>query len=306
MGTPKEAYLRLSEDVRRKIEETAVALYAQHPYNAVTARLICRTLKINSATLYRWFDSKDDLYIYLMKTLMDKETFPENLVWDMDDFIVQKIRTGECYTDNERKFLVSWQHIPENVLAKLVFEGVFFDDALIRYNLLRMQQAGEVRPNLNIDFTVYIYSTLSYNIQRFINERGIEDPEEVRNIQHFAYYDLLRLGIKGQYAENENEKSVGDLHLSTPAIQWRGCKCDYILAFLFYCTIRKEGIPACLSKTEPFTMVLAAPIPAIFALPAAALQRWEITWNPKQTKMCLMPGEWTSCPALFRRFPTGA
>lgn len=210
MGTPKEAYLRLSEDVRRKIEETAVALYAQHPYNAVTARLICRTLKINSATLYRWFDSKDDLYIYLMKTLMDKETFPENLVWDMDDFIVQKIRTDECYTDNERKFLVSWQHIPENVLAKLVFEGVFFDDALIRYNLLRMQQAGEVRPDLNIDFTVYIYSTLSYNIQRFINERGIDDPEEVRNIQHFAYYDLLRLGIKGQYAENENEKSVGD------------------------------------------------------------------------------------------------
>lgn len=75
MGTPKEAYLRLSEDVRRKIEETAVALYAQHPYNAVTARLICRTLKINSATLYRWFDSKDDLYIYLMKTLLDRETF---------------------------------------------------------------------------------------------------------------------------------------------------------------------------------------------------------------------------------------
>ena len=90
MGTPKEAYLRLSEDVRRKIEETAVALYAQHPYNAVTARLICRTLKINSATLYRWFDSKDDLYIYLMKTLMDKETFPENLVWDMDDLLFRK------------------------------------------------------------------------------------------------------------------------------------------------------------------------------------------------------------------------
>jgi AcrR family transcriptional regulator len=176
----------------------------------VTARLICRTLKINSATLYRWFDSKDDLYIYLMKTLLDKETFPENLVWDMDDFIVQKIRTGECYTDNERKFLVSWQHIPENVLAKMVFEGVLFDDAPIRYNLLRMQQAGEVRPDLNIDLTVYIYSTLSYNIQRFINERGIEDPEEVKNIQHFVYYDLLRLGIKGQNAENENEKSVGD------------------------------------------------------------------------------------------------
>ena len=51
MGTPKEAYLRLSEETRRKIEETAVALYAQHPYNAVTARLICRTLKINSAPL---------------------------------------------------------------------------------------------------------------------------------------------------------------------------------------------------------------------------------------------------------------
>ena len=96
------------------------------------------------------------------------------------------------------------------MLAKLVFEGVLFDDALIRYNLLRMQQTGEVRPDLNIDLTVYIYSTLSYNIQRFINEKGIDDPEEVKNIQHFVYYDLLRLGIKGQYAENEREKSLGD------------------------------------------------------------------------------------------------
>ena len=172
MGTPKEAYLRLSEDTRRKIEETAVALYAQHPYNAVTARMICRTLKINSATLYRWFDSKDDLYIYLMKTLMDRETFPENLVWDMDDFIVQKIRTGECYTDNERKFLVSWQHIPENVLAKLVFEGVLFDDALIRYNLLRMQQAGEVRSDLNIDF-IYMLNQASGDRQILAKQLNI-------------------------------------------------------------------------------------------------------------------------------------
>lgn len=156
MGTPKEAYLRLSEDTRRKIEETAVALYAQHPYNAVTARLICRTLKINSATLYRWFDSKDDLYIYLMKTLLDRETFPENLVWDMDDFIVQKIRMGECYTDNERKFLVSWQHIPENVLAKMVFEGVLFDEAPIRYNLLRMQQAERFAPTSILFNSVYL------------------------------------------------------------------------------------------------------------------------------------------------------
>ena len=105
MGTPKEAYLRLSEDVRRKIEETAVALYAQHPYNAVTARLICRTLKINSATLYRWFDSKDDLYIYLMKTLMDKETFPENLVCSLPD------RRSGCLTDRkyfQYSFLHQW------------------------------------------------------------------------------------------------------------------------------------------------------------------------------------------------------
>ena len=210
MATPKEAYLRLSEETRQKIEETVVALYANQPYNEVTARLICRTLKINSATLYRWFESKDDLYIYLMEKLYQKGAFPEDLIWDLDDFLVQEISQDDAYTENEKQFLLGWTQLPEPVMIKLVFGGVFSEEKLIRNNLVRMQRSGAVRADIDVDLTAYIYNTINYNIQRYINERGIEDPEEVGRIQHYVYYELLRLGIKGHYDENKGKESMDD------------------------------------------------------------------------------------------------
>ena len=210
MATPKEAHQRLGEETRQKIEETAVALYANLPYNEVTARQICRTLKINSATLYRWFESKDDLYIYLAEKLYKKGAFPEDLIWDLDDFLMQEVSQDDAYTEDEKKFLLGWTKLPEPVMIKLIFGGVFSDEKLIRNNLVRMQRGGAVRENIDVDLTAYIYNTINYNIQRYISERGIEDPEEVGRIQHYVYYELLRLGIKGHYDENKGKESMDD------------------------------------------------------------------------------------------------
>lgn len=210
MVTPKEAYWRLSDAARQKIEETAVALYAHLPYNEVTARRICETLKINSATLYRWFESKDDLYIYLMEKLYKRRAFPENMIWDMDDFLVQEVNEDDVLTEDERLFMLSWANVPDAVMIKVVFGGAFSEEKLTRYNLERLQRLGEVRPEIDIDLTVYLYDTLMYNIQRYINERGIKDPDEMVRIQHYVYYDLLRLGIKGHYDEKREKQSMGD------------------------------------------------------------------------------------------------
>lgn len=209
MATPKEAYLRLSEETRQKIEATMIGLYAHLPYQEVTARLLCQTLKINAATFYRWFNSKDDLYIYLAEKLYSKSAFPENLVWDMDDFLMQEVNQENAYTEDEQAFLLGWTKLPEPVMIKMVFNGVFSDEALVRYNLTRMQKEGTVRADVDVDLTAYIYNTINYNIQHYVAERGIEDPKEVGRIQHFVYYELLRLGIKGQYDENKGKESTG-------------------------------------------------------------------------------------------------
>lgn len=210
MATPKEAYLRLGEEKQQEIEEAVIALYANLPYNEVTARLLCRTLKINSATFYRWFDSKDDLYIYLAEKLYNRCAFPGDLEWDMDDFLMQEVNQENVYTEDERKFLLDWTKLPEPVMIRLVFGGVFSDEALLRYNLTRMQREGKVRADIDVDLTAYIYNTINYNMQHYINERGIDDPNEVGRIQHYVYYELLRLGIKGHYAENKDKESTGD------------------------------------------------------------------------------------------------
>lgn len=202
MVTPKGAYLRLREDVRRDIEEKVMALYAHLPYEEVTARLICDTLGINLTTLYRWFDTKNDFYLYLMETMTAKTTVPADSVWDMDDFLQYAADDEMKLNDEETLFSFSWIHAPRDVMASLVFDGYDPDDELVRNNLTRMQREGRIRADVDIELTSFIYNTIAYNIQQYIDAHGIDSPEEVVRIKHYIYYKLLRNGIKGHSDED--------------------------------------------------------------------------------------------------------
>ena len=60
-----------------------------------------------------------------------------------------------------------------------------------------MKRTGEIRADIDVELTTYIYNTIVYNIQSYIATKGIEDEEEVVRIQRYVYYSLFRLGIKG-------------------------------------------------------------------------------------------------------------
>ena len=59
----KAAYLRLPEARRQEIIEKSMDLYLEYPYKEVTIRRIVERLQINMNTFYRYFASKDDLYL---------------------------------------------------------------------------------------------------------------------------------------------------------------------------------------------------------------------------------------------------
>lgn len=197
MSTPKKAYLNLQEEVRQQIESKAIALYGRMPYQEVTARVLCDELEINPATLYRWFESKDELYIYLMKTVMDKIAIPADTEWSMDDFLIQDTSSGKGLTEEEMLFSKSWIHAPGHVMWELIRQSSLSEQDLVRCNLERMKRTGEIRADIDVELTTYIYNTIVYNIQSYIATKGIEDEEEVVRIQRYVYYSLFRLGIKG-------------------------------------------------------------------------------------------------------------
>lgn len=197
MSTPKKAYLNLQEEVRQQIESKAIALYGRMPYQEVTARVLCDELEINPATLYRWFESKDELYIYLMKTVMDKIAIPADTEWSMDDFLIQDTSSGNGLREEEMLFSKSWIHAPGHVMWELIRRSSLSEQDLVRCNLERMKRTGEIRADIDVELTTYIYNTIVYNIQSYIAAKGIEDEEEVVRIQRYVYYNLLRLGIKG-------------------------------------------------------------------------------------------------------------
>ena len=80
---------------------------------------------------------------------------------------------------------------------ELIRQSSLSEQDLVRCNLERMKRTGEIRADIDVELTTYIYNTIVYNIQSYIATKGIEDEEEVVRIQRYVYYSLLRLGIKG-------------------------------------------------------------------------------------------------------------
>ncbi len=58
------------ERKRRHILENASRIFAKHDYHSVSMEEVARTARVGKGTLYRYFDSKEDLYLALLDSAL--------------------------------------------------------------------------------------------------------------------------------------------------------------------------------------------------------------------------------------------
>ena len=59
----KSAFERLSLERKKKLIDTAMDLYFEMPFEEITIRILVDRLGINMNTFYRYFETKDDLFL---------------------------------------------------------------------------------------------------------------------------------------------------------------------------------------------------------------------------------------------------
>lgn len=63
---PKETFLNLSEEKKRKIFDAAVDEFAVHRFSEASINQIIKNAEISRGSFYQYFNDKEDLYLYIL------------------------------------------------------------------------------------------------------------------------------------------------------------------------------------------------------------------------------------------------
>lgn len=191
--SPKPAFQRLAADKQQQLLETVMQLYIDHPYEEVTARMLCKSLGLNPATFYRYFESKDSLLFYLVSILQDRYLAYEldrlnRLGVDENSYFPQfDTDKPEYYTQREDQFLLACNRFPRDVIHSLVFALAGQYQAYYRAVLERERAAGKLRADADIDLIAYMYATTGYNLMVYCQDRDMSQEEYVKRKEYFFY-----------------------------------------------------------------------------------------------------------------------
>lgn len=87
---PNKTYINLPEERKSEIIEIALKEFLEHDYDSASLNQIIKNLGITRGSFYRYFDSKEELYRYLIdETMKQKNEFINlNIELDSNDFFI--------------------------------------------------------------------------------------------------------------------------------------------------------------------------------------------------------------------------
>lgn len=205
---PKPAFYRLPEEKQKSLLNIAAQLYIERPYEEVTARLLCKSMEINPATFYRYFESKDGLLFHLVETIQSKSLAYhmeelERLGVDENSYFPQFSQEKPAYlTEQEEQFMLACNRFPQEVVHDIMFHLAGSNQTYYREILKREQAAGKLREDVDIDLIAYMYATTGYNLMVYCTEQGM-DHEAYVNRKIYFYYDFFYHGILARERKRE-------------------------------------------------------------------------------------------------------
>ncbi len=206
---PKQTYFNLSDDKKARIRSAVIKLFCTLPYEDVTTRLLASESGISKGSLYQYFDSKDEMYIFFIDQIY--ADLVQAGIWNN-----QFIKKPDSH-EEEMAFIDSLFHAPANVLLQY-----YFSTRTISYRLNYEKTAariasGEISENINIGLLQFLNSGMSLIDKMYARAIDIDSVDQQRlfmeeNMVTHLYFHQTMARIYGEeYAAYLAEKgSVTD------------------------------------------------------------------------------------------------
>jgi len=148
---------------KEQIEQKAMELFWKHGFKKITIDEICKKANVSRKTFYTFFDNKNALIIYLYSKTID-QAYAE-----YDKVIKSNIPFSEKLEKLLNQKIESTQHLSMEFVSDLYHPDAgelltFFNQVIeqsmqfMRNFLIEAQKTGDIDPQLNIDYIMFILS----------------------------------------------------------------------------------------------------------------------------------------------------
>lgn len=203
---PKSTFFNLSEEKQRHILCVGYKIFINKPYEDVTIRDIVSEAEIPIGSFYRYFEDKDDLYIYMIdqienkiyKSLLERKLKTSLMV--IGNTSVELLK--EVLTEEEFKLDQTFNDVPESLLVKYYYHE--FNQNIkeeYRKNLLSLKDKGLLKEEIDFDFILHMYITSMFNIIMYCREKGINSFEKREKVKRSFYEEVFLKGITKQLVD---------------------------------------------------------------------------------------------------------
>jgi AcrR family transcriptional regulator len=218
---PRETFLNLPEEKRKRITDTLLKHFACRPYNEVNLDEIARDCGIAKGSLYQYFTNKGEIYLYAVEeafrrslTLLTGLDFQKISLFDYCELSFESsleffLKEQEAYFLLERAFFYNDSPFREEILNRYTEKT----QKILLDLVVQNQKAGYIRQDIDAEFIALYLEAVSLRFKRYLIEKIrkegkkiLEVPrEELKKFQE----DILKLlneGMRGSAAPVGSKK----------------------------------------------------------------------------------------------------
>lgn len=205
---PNKTFFNLSSNQQEEIIAVSLEEFASHDYESVSINKIISTLGIAKGSFYRYFDSKKDLYLYLIDYTMNKKleflkSYFDSFKDDDDIFEVYKqfifkfLEFDFRHPMQSRFFFNALQksYLLEDLGLKEIEKG---KDLFLDY-VIEAQKHNQIKKEIDPEFVFFCVAQLSLSMEKFINHK-----------LGFSYDQIIEIheGTEEEFGEQKKQLKV--------------------------------------------------------------------------------------------------
>ena len=165
---PKETFYKITEDKRERILREAAALFAERGYNQTDVAQLASRAGVAKGSIYNYFDSKEDLYLYVCRDGIQRsrqaiygDLDPD---WDVYRQIEHIFYQGAKFVDSHPEYLILYANISSAGMKRFSDQmsldvEKFTADHLKRL-IRRDIEKGLIRHDVDVNFTAFWVNSL--------------------------------------------------------------------------------------------------------------------------------------------------
>lgn len=165
---PKKTFFKIADEKRERLLREAAMLFAERGFNQTDVAELAGRAGVSKGSIYTYFESKEDLYLYVCRDGMQRsrqaiygELDPD---WDIYQQISHIFHQGARFVANHPEYLILYVNIAsagmERFSDHMSLEVEKHTSDHFKRLIRRDMQRGVVRNDIDVDVTAFMVNSL--------------------------------------------------------------------------------------------------------------------------------------------------